>query len=99
METETTYGHTPTHWEASIDGWQAYCADKGLSANPYKRFSDDWTVWKAAYLRAKEADKMGIMCDKEVPAREYRKRHQFEAYDFDSEPKDEGWYSSVGDEL
>lgn len=96
---EITYGHTPKHWDASIDGWQAYCADQGLSANPYKRFSDDWWIWKRSFLRAKEADKKGIMCAKEKPAREYRKRHQFEAYDFNSDTKGEDWYSSIGEEL
>lgn len=90
-ETIITYSHTPDNFEASVDGWQAYCAEQGLSANPYKRFSEDWKVWKAAYLRAKGADKLGIMCAKEVPAEQYRIRHQYDE-------QDEGWYSSTAKE-
>lgn len=73
---ETTKGSSITHIDVYVDGWQAHCAEMGLSANPNKRFSEKWTYWKNAFLEAKRADKKNVLSDRELPANIYRERHK-----------------------
>lgn len=80
MKNTQTHGSTIPYLDESVDGWQAYCAGMGLSKNPNKRFTEEWRHWKESYLNAKDAKKRGMLEGetRELPASQYRERHNID---------------------